>query len=569
MYKLEAALLALDCLAFAGRGWQMQTPSAKLSSRGRPPDDSSELNPLHALSLSLFAFSPAAAFSSAGLHSHAGKPMVSIADALQSAILHRCLGPSVLVMSISDKWSPAANPFKEDGLHTHELAHGFLPTTMQLPALPSVANKLLKYTLAAILGVLLMGSPHQMLADENVPAQGSQVMREVVDLLDKYYVDPTFNGVDLNKIRQELDNGKPMSDQEALYKAAQLIESLGDKYTRLYPPLPPDDATQKQITSNLAKLDVTGVGLIPIIAENGDVVVGAIPEEGTEAAKKGLKKGEVLTTINGQPTRGLDAFQINDLLKEDSETLTITVKAAKGPAEKERKVVLTKSFLVEDNPLEYKMYDPKDGSGKLGYVKLSLFSNQAEDRLREAFSTLEASGASRYVLDLRDNKGGLLDPALRAAGFFMKNPAVMRVRDKNNDEVVISTQGEMVITSRPMQVWVDKASASSSEVLAGALRDNCRATIVGTRTKGKGSSQGTFGLSDGGKLVETVAIWSTPSGKEVNGKGLMPDIERKFVSDSQGLKLLDQDLKVASKDFSVDTLKGCQPPSLPVDSESG
>mmetsp|Transcript_28745 Transcript_28745/g.50106 ORF Transcript_28745/g.50106 Transcript_28745/m.50106 type:complete len:576 (+) Transcript_28745:74-1801(+) len=558
MYKLEAALLALDCLAFAGRGWQMQTPSAKLSSRGRPPDDSSELNPLHALSLSLFAFSPAAAFSSAGLHSHAGKPMVSIADALQSAILHRCLGPSVPVMSISDKWSPAANPFKEDGLHIHELAHGFLPTTMQLPALPSVANKLLKYTLAAILGVLLMGSPHQMLADENVPAQGSQVMREVVDLLDKYYLDRTFNGVDLKKVRQELDSGNAMLDQDALDKSVKLIQSLGDGYTRI---LPPGEFKR----SPLAKMDRTGVGINFVQSENGDFLVGQVPEKTTDAAKKDIRYGEVVTAINGKPIRGLKSLDVIDLIDKSGDTFTVTVRPATGPVVTmvEREIALSRSVPKPDNPLQYKMYDANDGSGKIGYVKLMQFPIQTKERVQEAFRTLEASGASQYVLDLRNSRGGLTSSAFSTASLFMKQPLVARVSDKANVKTPIFWPEEDVITSRPMQVWIDTRTADSSELLAGALRDNCRATIVGTKTYGKGVAQGYFGLSDGAVLVESFASWSTPAGKEVSREGIMPDIERKFSSDFSP-KFLDQDLKAASQDFATDTLKGCRPPAEPL-----
>jgi len=137
------------------------------------------------------------------------------------------------------------------------------------------------------------------------------------------------------------------------------------------------------------------------------------------------------------------------------------------------------------------------------------------------------------------------------------------VSDKANVKTPIFWPEEDVITSRPMQVWIDTRTADSSELLAGALRDNCRATIVGTKTYGKGVAQGYFGLSDGAVLVESFASWSTPAGKEVSREGIMPDIERKFSSDFSP-KFLDQDLKAASQDFATDTLKGCRPPAEPL-----
>jgi len=548
MYKVEFALLAWISLTGARR---IKTPAAKLPSRGRP------LKQTRSVELALSALRPAAAFSGAGLHSQAGKLMRSTADALRPAILHRCFGPCISEMRVTDEWIVQANRSQRNRLHNHEAVSTSLPTKLRVPALAFVA-KLFAQMLAAILCVLLMGFPQPTLADDKLPPQGSQVMREVVDLLDKYYLDRTFNGVDLKKVRQELDSGNAMLDQDALDKSVKLVQSLGDAYTRI---LLPGEFKR----SPLAKMDRTGVGINFVQSENGDFLVGQVPEKTTDAAKKDIRYGEVVTAINGKPIRGLKSLDVIDLIDKSGDTFTVTVRPATGPVVTmvEREIALSRSVPKPDNPLQYKMYDANDGSGKIGYVKLMQFPIQTKERVQEAFRTLEASGASQYVLDLRNSRGGLTSSAFSTASLFMKQPLVARVSDKANVKAPIFWPEEDVITSRPMQVWIDTRTADSSELLAGALRDNCRATIVGTKTYGKGVAQGYFGLSDGAVLVESFASWSTPAGKEVSREGIMPDIERKFSSDFSP-KFLDQDLKAASQDFATDTLKGCRPPAEPL-----
>jgi len=181
---------------------------------------------------------------------------------------------------------------------------------------------------------------------------------------------------------------------------------------------------------------------------------------------------------------------------------------------------------------------------KTGYIKLSEFSAEVKPRMREALAELQAAGASRLVLDLRGNGGGVLDGAIGIAGLFADHPLVLYVTDANGGRQPLYSR-EDPVEKRPLEVWVDASTASSAEVLASALHDNCRAKLVGAKTFGKGVIQGVFGLSNGGALVETVASYATPAGNEINKLGVAPDEPRFFASDVLGSAFVNADVKAA------------------------
>ena len=181
--------------------------------------------------------------------------------------------------------------------------------------------------------------------------------------------------------------------------------------------------------------------------------------------------------------------------------------------------------------------------------------------MRDAIISLEKTGATRIVLDLRGNGGGVLDGALGIAGLFLERPLVLFVTDANGSMQPLYSREPVLDASVPLQVWVDQGTASSSEVLAAALRDNCRASLVGGTTYGKGIIQGVFGLSDGGALIETVASYSTPSRGEINKIGVKPDRSATFVSDVLGASFLEQDIRSAK--FSAPGGKSCVAPEKP------
>jgi carboxyl-terminal processing protease len=159
-------------------------------------------------------------------------------------------------------------------------------------------------------------------------------------------------------------------------------------------------------------------------------------------------------------------------------------------------------------------------------VRLSSFSNDSAEEIREAFEEARAAGARRFVLDLRDNPGGNLDQAVEMAGDFLEPGSVVYIREEASGErVKIKVEDGAEPTDAPLAVLVNEGSASSSEILAGALRDNGRATVVGERTFGTGTVLSEFILRDGSAILLGIAEWLTPDGDFIRGTGIEPDIE--------------------------------------------
>ena len=376
--------------------------------------------------------------------------------------------------------------------------------------------------LTSLLCCTLSLSPSACLAEEAAvvsPNGGSPVASEVIGLLDKYYLDRTFNGVDLPTVRKQLDEGPALTDEQALEKATGVVKMLGDRYSRVLTPAQ---------TGKLGKYDVTGVGINLIVADDGQVKVGAVPPDSSDAAQLGISFGDVVLAINGKPAEGMTSFDALEAIQGDGASVTLRIKPAGDKAEA-RDVVLRKSFETR-NPVAYKLVTDDDGLAT-GYIKLSEFNAQCKRRVREAVVKLRSDGARRLVLDLRGNGGGVLDGALGIAGLFLERPLVLYVTDANGSMQPLYSREAILSDTLPLEVWVDQGTASSGEVLAAALRDNCRAKLVGGTTFGKGVIQGVFGLSDGGALIETVASYSTPSRDEINRIGVKPDEQKTFISD--------------------------------------
>lgn len=368
-------------------------------------------------------------------------------------------------------------------------------------------------------------------------ASGSPIMEEVWGLLDKYYLDRTFNGLDWRRTHEQIQTSEPLTDGQALERAQKLVGSLGDRYSRVLPPLQ---------AAKLGKYDVTGVGINLIISDSGQMLIGAIPPEDSDAARAGIRFGDRVLSINGASTAGMTSFDALAAIQSERDTVSLRVLAA-ADADREsaaRDFALRRTLDVTRDPIRYQLVEGPNGA-KSGYIKLSEFNARCAPRMREALTSLKAQGASSLVLDLRSNGGGVLDGAINIAGMLADHPLVLFVTDANGAKQPLYSREEQ-LTALPMQVWVNSKTASSGEVLAGALQDNCRARIVGELTYGKGVIQGVFGLSDGGALIETVASYATPSGNEINQRGIAPDEKRTFASDVLGNSFFPSDVKSSS-----------------------
>jgi carboxyl-terminal processing protease len=265
-----------------------------------------------------------------------------------------------------------------------------------------------------------------------------------------------------------------------------------------------------------------GLGL-EVTMEDGLIKVVA-PIDDTPAAKAGIRSGDLITEIDGEAVEGLSLEQAVNKMKgpvDTSTRLKIMRKSAAQPID-----VSIKREVIRVRPVRYRT----DG-GDIGYIRITSFNEQTTDGLRKAIvdisKAIPADKLAGYVLDLRNNPGGLLDQAVSVSGTFMARGEVVSTRGRTPEETQRYTARSGDLTKgKPLVVLINGGSASASEIVAGALHDHKRATLIGTRSFGKGSVQTIIPLGTGnGALALTTARYFTPSGRSIQALGIKPDIE--------------------------------------------
>ncbi len=341
------------------------------------------------------------------------------------------------------------------------------------------------------------------------------LFNEASEFVHKYHLNKNINWKDWATERDVLEQCVESGELSGEGATKLLVNKLGDRYSRIL---------GSTFYSNLSKYDTLGVGVLLAPGKDGRLEVISEPTVGSSAATQGIKQGDVITAINGHSTLEIDPFEVIGPPSMYTEQPVITFSI-----EREGKIVgnvdLTRSFADVSNPITYKLVTlPQLGDHKLGYVKLVEFNSVASERLKEALEDLKSQGTDEYILDLRGNKGGAFQSAISVASLFMNNQPITTIFDGQGERLRFYTEMDEAITSDPLVVWIDGGSASASEVLAGALRDDCRALLVGRKSYGKGIIQSVFGLSNGNALILTVAKYLTPSGHDIHGSGITPDV---------------------------------------------
>jgi carboxyl-terminal processing protease len=265
-----------------------------------------------------------------------------------------------------------------------------------------------------------------------------------------------------------------------------------------------------------------GLG-IEVTMEDGLIKVIA-PIDETPAAKAGVLANDLIVKVNGDPVQGMTLNQAVEKLRGPANTgvrLTIMRKGQDKPIEVSlmREVIRVRS--VRSNV---------DGDD-IGYIRMTQFSEQTTDGLKKAVADITRKVSNDrlkgYILDLRNNPGGLLDEAISVSSAFIQRGEIVSTRGRNPEETQrFTAHGGDLTRGKPVIVLINGGSASASEIVAGALQDQKRATILGTRSFGKGSVQTIIPLgSDNGALRLTTARYFTPSGRSIQAKGIVPDIE--------------------------------------------
>lgn len=349
-----------------------------------------------------------------------------------------------------------------------------------------------------VLGVFfLKGSPGSVKADTSDIFKNIEIFAEVLRQIEDNYVEP-------------------QDTQKLIYGAIKgMVQSLD----------PHSSFMTKEEHQDLlieTKGQFTGVGMEITVRDNVLTVVS--PIEDTPAYKAGIKAGDQIIKIDEKPT--------NDM------TATEAVKHIRGP--KGTKVKLTISREGIDKPLVFnitrdviplKSVRSQLLDHDIGYVRISIFQGKTADELKTHLDELELGHEIKgLILDLRNNPGGLLTQAIDVSDVFLDSGLIVSTKGRNSDQnIEESARDDGTEGGYPIIVLVNGGSASASEIVAGALQDNKRALILGTRTFGKGSVQTILPLSDGSGLRLTTARYYTPSGRSIQLSGISPDIEVEYI----------------------------------------
>ncbi|MEI6428657.1 MAG: carboxyl-terminal processing protease CtpC [Pseudanabaena sp. ELA607] len=336
-----------------------------------------------------------------------------------------------------------------------------------------------------------------------------EVVDEAWQVINREYVDGTFNKNDWRQIRRKFVEERDYSSKTEAYRAVrEMLQLLNDPYTRF---MDPEQYKSMQIDTSG---ELTGVGIQLGLDDKKLTVVS--PIEDSPAAKAGIMPKDIITSIAGKTTEGMDLNQAVALIRGPEGS---TVKLGIKRGDKTFDVEL-KRAKIEIHPVKAEVQNTP--IGKVGYISLRQFNANASSDMRKAIQEQLKENVVGFVLDLRSNPGGLLYSSAEIARMWIDNATIVSTIDRKGESERL-TANRQALTDKPLVVLVDDGSASASEILSGALQDNKRAVLIGTKTFGKGLVQSVHGLSDGSGMAVTIAKYYTPSGRDINQAGIIPD----------------------------------------------
>ncbi len=364
------------------------------------------------------------------------------------------------------------------------------------------------------------------------------VLDEAWQIVNREYVDGTFNKVDWQKVRQELLS-KDYTSREHAYAALKgALEQLEDPYTRFM------DPDQYRALTEQTSGELSGVGIRLEVNEKTKVLTVVEPIENSPAIRAGIQVADRILLIDGKTTQGMTVEEAAKLIRGQVGTQVTLQLSREGKGVFD--VTLTRARIE----LQTVRYDVKEeGKTRVGYIRLQEFSSHAAEQMQRAIEELKSKKVDAFVLDLRGNPGGLLYASVDIARMWMNKGAIVKTIDREGHDEELKSNNS-ALTDLPLAVLVDGNSASASEILSGALQDNGRATIIGSQTFGKALVQSVHSLSDGSGLAVTIAHYYTPNGTDISHKGITPDIQVDM-SEEARKQLVSNPNAIASKDDPV------------------
>ena len=337
-----------------------------------------------------------------------------------------------------------------------------------------------------------------------------ETVDEVWQIIDHEYVDGTFNGTDWRAVRSEVLSKNYATTKEAYVSIRTMLEKLKDPYTRF---MDPEQFKSMQIDTSG---ELTGVGIQIAQDEKTKDIKVISPIEGSPAAKAGVLAQDIVLKVGEKPTKGMDINEVVSLIRGPVNT-GVVLTIGRG---KQTLIFKVKRERIELHSVRHSYQQTPTGG--VGYIRLSQFSGNAPQEMKAAIRELTKKNVAGFILDLRMDPGGLLYSGAEVARMWMNDVTIVSTVDRRGETERL-TAGRGSLSDKPLVVLVDGGSASASEILAGALQDNKRAVLVGEKTFGKGLVQSVHPLGDGSGMAVTIAKYYTPSGRDINKKGIQPD----------------------------------------------
>ena len=286
------------------------------------------------------------------------------------------------------------------------------------------------------------------------------------------------------------------------------IEGLGDPYTEYI-----SKEDMEEYMEN-TKGNFVGIGIYMVKNSSTNKIQVLSPIKNTPAEKAGILAGDIIISVDGVEYSA-DEMSIASTRIKGKEGTNVKLEVLRGTE--------TLNFDIKREGIKVNPVEGKIVENNIGYIEFSSFDEGTADEFKTKYKELESKGIKSLIIDLRNNGGGIVDEALKIADFILeKNSVILYEVDKNNNEKVKKSQNDPII-NLPIIVLTNGNTASSSEILAGALKDLGKARIVGTKTYGKGVIQQVMTLGDGSGLKITTEKYLTPNRTEINKVGIEPD----------------------------------------------
>ena len=355
------------------------------------------------------------------------------------------------------------------------------------------------FILGAIVGLALMLAVVKMTGFGHFISDSEYKYYKELDAgYGKYYVIMKMIGED------PLAEVDPQELSDAELK--EIVASIGDPYAEYYTKEEYEELQKRYLG------DYVGIG-IGIVDVDGDIVIMSVFED-TPAEDAGIQAGDIILKVDGKKPSDVDDA-VNMISGEAGSRVTVTVKRGNEVLD----FTLNRAK-IETESVTYRVLD---GHPDIGYIGISSFIKNTDKDFKDAVKTLESQGCDKFIIDLRDNGGGLTDSSIEIADYLLPECRIMSENTKAGAETVHNSKASSA--DLDMVILVNENTASASEILTAALQDNKAGTVIGTRTYGKGVTQILHQFDDGTAVKITSTEYFRPSGKTVQGVGITPDIE--------------------------------------------